>query len=162
MAKRSKYSQKLADAICARLTSGDSIRTICKDDDMPTQSSVYKWLAAEPSFAEQYARARETQADCLADEILAISDERTMTLTRTGADGKPEEYEALLDAVGVARNRLRADSRKWYAGKVAPKKYGDKLAIGGADDLPPVKLMSNDALEAKIAEIQAKLSNAAK
>ena len=159
MARRSKYSQKYADAICARLSAGDSIRTICKDEDMPTQSTVYKWLAAEPGFSEQYARARETQADCIADEILAISDESTMKATRL-VDGKPEEYDVPIDAVGVARNRLRADSRKWYAGKVAPKKYGDKIAIGGADDLPPVKLMTNDALETKIAELQAKLRGA--
>lgn len=159
MARRSKFSQKFADAICARLSAGDSIRTICKDEDMPTQSTVYKWLAAEPAFSEQYARARETQADCLADEILAISDETTMKVI-TEVDGKPVEKEVPIDAVGVARNRLRADSRKWYAGKVAPKKYGDKLAIGGAEDLPPVKLMSNDALETKIAELQAKLRGA--
>lgn len=160
MAKRIKYSQKYADAICARLSSGDSIRTICKDEDMPSPATVYKWLAAEPAFAEQYARARETQADCLADEILAISDESTMKVSRL-VDGVQQEVDVPIDAVGVARNRLRADSRKWYAGKVAPKKYGDKLAIGGADDLPPVKLMSNDALESKIAELQAKLRGAA-
>ncbi|MES2352087.1 MAG: terminase small subunit protein [Pseudomonadota bacterium] len=159
MARRSKYSQKYADAICARLSAGDSIRTICKDENMPTQSTVYLWLAAEPGFSEQYARARETQADCLADEILAISDESTMKATRL-VDGVAQEYDVPIDAVGVARNRLRADSRKWYAGKVAPKKYGDKLAIGGAEDLPPVKLMSNDALETKIAELQAKLRGA--
>src|SRR5688572_9232829 len=27
----------------------------------------------------------------------------------------------------VARSRLRVDARKWLAGKMAPKKYGDKL-----------------------------------
>lgn len=39
----------------------------------------------------------------------------------------------------VDRARLQIDARKWLAGKMSPKKYGDKVAVGGADDLPPVK-----------------------
>ena len=39
----------------------------------------------------------------------------------------------------IARSRLRVDARKWLAAKLAPKKYGEKIAVGGADDLPPIK-----------------------
>jgi hypothetical protein len=138
MAKRIKYTVKIADHICKRLSEGESLRAMCKDDDMPCQSTVFKWLAAEPAFAEQYARAREAQADCMADEIQEIAD------------------EVANDATAVARNRLRVDARKWLASKMVPKKYGDTLAIGGAENLPPVRLMSNDALETKIAELLAK------
>lgn len=136
MTRQSKFTQKLADTICLRLSEGEPLRAMCKEPAMPHQSTVFKWLAADTVFAEQYARAREAQADCMADDIQIIAD------------------ELAGDAVAVARNRLRVDARKWLASKMAPKKYGDKLAIGGADDLPPIKTMSNEALLAKIAELQ--------
>jgi hypothetical protein len=103
-----KFTNAIADAICERIAVGESLRTICKADNMPAQSSVFKWLANEPGFAEQYARARETQADAIFDEILNIADD---------SDGD------------VQRDRLRVDSRKWMAGKLRPKKYGDKMDV---------------------------------
>ncbi len=36
-----------------------------------------------------------------------------------------------LDHEHVQRSRLRVDTRKWAAGKLAPKRYGDKLNLGG-------------------------------
>ena len=37
----------------------------------------------------------------------------------------------------IEHRRLQVDARKWAAGKLAPKKYGDKLAVGGDEDAPP-------------------------
>lgn len=133
MGRPSSFNQETADAICLRLAEGNSLRTICQADDMPACSTVFKWLADRKDFAEQYARARETQADFLAEEILQIAD-----------DGSNDTYETENGPVTnhdvIARSRLRVDARKWLASKMAPKKYGDKLAVGGADDLPPVKV----------------------
>jgi hypothetical protein len=71
-----------------------------------------------------YARAREDQADTLADEILAISDEQREAVTRDGTIYDPE----------VHRDRLRIDARKWVAAKLKPRKYGDKVELAGAGD----------------------------
>jgi hypothetical protein len=132
MGRPSEFSQATADAICERIAEGRSLRKICLDDDMPATSSVFKWLGLHPDFAEQYARAREAQADTMADEILDISD-----------DGKNDTY---IDKDGVertdtdviARSKLRVDSRKWLASKMAPKKYGEKLDLnhGGQPNNP--------------------------
>lgn len=88
---------------------------------MPDVSTVCKWLNDFPDFAKQYARAREAQADALADEILDIADDGTAD-TIIGEDG----VERINQEV-VARSRLRVDARKWYASKLAPKKYGEKI-----------------------------------
>lgn len=90
---------------------------------MPHISTVFDWLAVDKDFADKYARAREQQADKLADEIVSIADEVSI-ITRTDDDGA---VELTLDAVAVARNRLRIDARKWVASKLKPKKYGDKI-----------------------------------
>lgn len=146
MGRPSSFTQETADAICLRLIEGESLRSICKDEAMPGASTVFQWLAARKDFAEQYARAREAQADHMAEEILQIAD-----------DGSNDTYQTdaglAVNQDVIARSRLRVDARKWLASKMAPKKYGDKIAVGGADDLPPIRTAAelSDAQLAAIA-----------
>lgn len=122
----SSYTQEVADKICQRLMAGESLRKICQDEDMPGQATVYEWLTQESGFSEQYTKAREAQAETMADELLEIADD---------------------DTSDVNRARLRIDTRKWVAMKLKPKKYGDKLAVGGDDDMPPIKIEDANPLE---------------
>jgi hypothetical protein len=134
MGRPSGFTQEVADAICERLAEGESLRSICAGDDMPNKATVFRWLAAHKEFSDQYARAREAQADALFDEILDIADDGRND-TYTDEDGNERTNQDV-----IARSRLRVDSRKWMAGKLRPKVYGDKLAVGGADDLPPIQV----------------------
>jgi hypothetical protein len=70
------YSTHMASIICIRIAEGESLREIVKTVGMPDRSVVYDWLLRHPSFADQYTRAREEQADTLADEIIDIADEQ--------------------------------------------------------------------------------------
>lgn len=133
MGRPSEYCQEAVSAILERLADGESLRAICAGDDMPAKSTVFKWLSQNKDFADQYARAREIQADVLFDEILEIAD-NGQNDTYTDDDGNVR-----TDHDVIARSRLRVDSRKWMAGKLRPKVYGDKLSLGGADDLPPIE-----------------------
>lgn len=135
MSRPTDYSQELADLICERIANGESLRTICADESMPGKSTVFRWLASYSDFGTKYAHAREEQADLYAESIVEIADEAEVQAIHQG-----EEVRLDLSAAAIARNRLRVDARKWYASKLAPKKYGDKVAIGGADDLPPVQV----------------------
>ncbi len=65
------------------------------------------------------------QADALFDEALEIADDASGDWS-TDKDGKKT-----LDHEHVQRSRLRVDTRKWAAGKLAPKRYGDKLQHTG-------------------------------
>ncbi len=131
----SDFTQATADIICARLADGESLRAICASDDMPSKTSVFRWLAVNEAFRDQYARAREAQADHLVDEILEISDDATNDwMVRNGKDGEDSTY--VLNGEHVQRSRLRVDSRKWFASKVAPKKYGEKLELAGDKENP--------------------------
>jgi len=85
-----------------------------------------------PLFAEQYARAREEQADTNADEILEIADEKP-------PEFKDDKGRTYLDQTFIQWQKNRIDARKWTAMKLKPKKYGDKLALGGDADAPPIK-----------------------
>ena len=102
------------------------------------------WLdGRHPEFSQQYAHAREAQADKLAEEILLIADDGSND-TYTDGDGN-----CRTDAEAIQRSKLRVDARKWLASKMAPKKYGDKVAIGGADDLGPVQSVTRDMTDAE-------------
>jgi hypothetical protein len=90
------------------IAAGESLRSICKLDGMPSPRAAWEWLDQDASFAQQYARAREEQADKLADEIVEIADR---------ADLKPED------------KRVRVDARKWVASKLRPKRYGEKVDV---------------------------------
>lgn len=146
----SVFSQEVADAICERLGEGESLRTICGGDDMPAASTVFKWLAEKTEFSEQYARAREKQADFYAEEIIQIAD-----------DGRNDTYMTengpAVNHDAIQRSRLRVDARKWYASKLAPKKYGEKLAVGGAEDLPPIQSKTDATVNLTPAEVYKQL-----
>lgn len=124
----SSYSQKIAATICERLIAGESLRTICSDAKMPSKTTVFRWLEASDDFRDQYARARECQAENMLEEILEIADE-------TAADWQAkEDGTEVANHEVVARSRLRVDARKWAMSKLAPKKYGDKVQVGGDPD----------------------------
>jgi hypothetical protein len=120
----SSYTLEIGDIICERLAEGESLRSICRDDAMPSQSMVFRWLAADEMFREQYARAREAQADAIFDEILFIADTPVQGVkTKTKEDGSVETQTGDM----IEHRRLQVDARKWMAGKLRPKVYGDKL-----------------------------------
>lgn len=145
MAAPSIFTQEIADAICTRLMEGASLRQICKEAGMPGQRTVYQWLNDKPNFQQQYARAREVQADTLADEILDISNTPELgKKTVTKASGIETTEGDMTE-----HRRLKIDARKWLVGKLAPKKYGDKITqeIGGIGG-GPVETMQLTAEEA--------------
>lgn len=160
MAKRGRpslYSDDLAAIICTRLAAGESLRTICKDDGFPERMTVIRWLAMpeREEFQRQYAQAREAQADHYADEIVQLADEsRIGVKTKTNEKGEVETTEGDM----VERTRLQIDARKWYASKLAPKKYGDKQEITGKDGAPliPDAPASDNETARRVAFILAK------
>ncbi len=126
MAGASGYSQKLALCICEEIAKGRSLRSICSPDNMPAASTVCLWLTEHKDFAEQYTRAREAQADFLAEDTIEIADNATNDWMATN---DPENPGYTLNGEHVQRSRLRVDARKWFASKVAPKKYGEKIGL---------------------------------
>ncbi|UOR07185.1 hypothetical protein MUN82_08820 [Hymenobacter aerilatus] len=109
---------------------------------MPHVATVMRWLAQEEheSFREQYARACELRADAIADEILAIADDasRDVVEVEVGEDSTVERERF----TATARDKLKIDSRKWLLGKLAPKKYGDKVDVTtGGEKLPGVPVI---------------------
>lgn len=103
----SSYTQETADIICERLMDGESMVDICRDEAMPSRSSVLRWMEANPEFEARCARAREMQADLMDDMILRVANACT-----------PETAQA---------DKVKISAYQWRASKLQPKKYGDKV-----------------------------------
>lgn len=113
--------------ICEQMALGRSLAKICQEPEMPNYSTVFDWRNDDEVFANNYARAREDQADHHADAIVDI------------ADNEPDPAKA--------RNRI--DARKWAAGKLKPKIYGERLHL----DADVTVKMSDEQLEHRIAHL---------
>jgi hypothetical protein len=149
MPRSSEYSDKVAARILEEITSGRSLRSICKDRDMPAASTVFLWLSRNAAFAEQYARARVAQADAMAEDILDIADTPQLG-KKTKKAGKVTETTT---GDMIEHRRLRIESRKWLMAKLVPKKYGEKLDlhVGGS-----LQTMPQEDIDARITELLGK------
>lgn len=118
MGRPSIYSEEVAAEIMRRISAGESLVSICRDERMPCRDTVYDWLDSDAAFSDRYARARERQAHAIAEQ--AVEDAQAASDPQLG--------------------RLAFDARKWFAAKVAPKVYGDKQQVehAGANGGPIV------------------------
>jgi hypothetical protein len=130
----STYNDHIASVICIRLAEGESLREIVKTEGMPDRSIVYDWLLRYPEFSDQYTRAREEQADTLADEIISIADESPETNEIRDKEGNVIDIK--IDSGYVAYQKQRIEARKWTAMKLKPKKYGERMQVAGDAENP--------------------------
>lgn len=107
MARPSKYSKALDNKICKGIAEGKSLVKTLSPKAMPSKATVYRWLASNDQFRDNYTHAREIQADHFADEVVEIADNE-------------KDYQK-------AKNRI--DARKWAAGVQKPKVYGNRQHI---------------------------------
>lgn len=118
------YDETIGTSILEEIvTSNVGLYKILKSNDTyPSLPTFYKWLASSEDFAKQYARAKEMQAEFLAEEMLEIADDSSEDLLGVDEHGNRMENREFIN-----RSRLRVDTRKWIASKLLPRKYGDKL-----------------------------------
>lgn len=130
-----EYTKEIGKKICERIASGESLNKICEDEMMPNKSTVISWALHNKDsenkelkeFSNQYARAREVQSEVLIDTLFDTVKDKTGDMTIDPSGKITVDYE------NIARSRLIADTIKWYASKMRPRIYGDKLQIGNPE-----------------------------
>lgn len=123
-----KYTQELSEKICSLMSEGKSLKSICENgEDMPDMSNVFRWLSKYPMFRQNYTQAQNDRTEAQLEELNELANEAIETSKTTG--------DKRANAV-VSAYKLKADNMKWVMSKMKPKKYGDKLALGGDTDAP--------------------------
>lgn len=130
--------QAVMDIVCDYIAStSKSIASILAaghdGNTLPRYATVARWLAEQDEnganpLRDQYARAKEAQADYMAEEMAELHNKAWVPLLDD--DGKPIIIDGkplmTVDKSSAAIVRLEAENKKWLMGKLRPKKYADK------------------------------------
>lgn len=116
------FDEDKCDYICAKVASGQSLRSICKEPGMPSIASVLLWVVdgKHKAFSEQYRMAREAAGYAHADRIIDCID-------RVGTD--PEH-----GGLDYRDAKVMMDGLKWAAERMASKAYGPRQDINHTSD----------------------------
>lgn len=87
---------------------------------MPAVRTVSDWKAANTKFSADFACAREDGFDAIAQECLAIADEKS------NDDKMTENGVIVANSEWITRSRLRVETRLKLLSKWS-KRYSDKL-----------------------------------
>jgi hypothetical protein len=123
------YTPDVVATILSRMADGESLRSICQDEDMPCKVTFFRWLMRHQELKEAYIEAREMQADSLFEEVLEVGREDPQTSKTFDEDGNM--ISERVDSGEVQHRKLKIDTLKWAAGKLRPKKYGDLTQVQG-------------------------------
>ena len=161
------FTDKLADQICTRIALGNSLRKVCLADDMPDITTIIAWCREKPEFSKQYDRACVDRGNHLAEEALEIADQTPET--EPVRDKAGEVIDMKLHSAYVAWQKNRVDARRWFASKMSPKRFGDKVQteVSGIDgsaikvetvalDVAILSPESRAALKAALLEMKSK------
>ena len=121
----SKRTAELEDALVAHVAEAKTIRAFCRDKGI-SSSTVYGWMGENLDLSERVARARKIGAFVLEDEIQDIAD--------TPTDHRDD----------VQHRKLRVYAREKRLAWNDPGRYGQKVQLGGAVGLPPVKFTDDE------------------
>lgn len=146
MTKSTTYTPEAAAEICTRLSGGEPLASICRSEGMPAVRTVSDWKAAHPSFAADFARARDEGYDAIATDCLDIADDSTR-------DTIVGEHGAKADAEWIARSKLRVETRLKLLAKWDPKRYGDSTKVEMAGNLT-LNHVSDSELDDELAQLE--------
>jgi hypothetical protein len=153
MGRPSKYTKEIAQEICHRISTGETLLQICRDDRMPEKRTVYDWLARDPELSAQFIRAREAGCDAMAEEALQIANTPIFGQKKVYTIGGDDEDSVTVteeDALG--HRKLQIETRLKLMACWNPKKYGTKVQMGG-DPGNPIKIEAQVEAEGLLAAI---------
>lgn len=107
------FLESVAEEICERVAQGVALAAVCREAGMPSRQTVHRWREEDAVFAARFARAREDGFDSIAHRLREI------------ARGTGESSGDL------PRDKLIIDTDLKLLSKWAPKRYGDKVDVGG-------------------------------
>lgn len=133
-------TETITDDICARLSKGEPLAVICRDEGMPSPGTVRRWMEEDAALSEAIARAREEGEDSIAADCLLIADDAS-------GDFRMGEKGVLADTDHIQRSKLRIDTRLKLLAKFNPKRWGDKLELAGNAEQPLAVVIQRKATD---------------
>ena len=105
---------------------GKTVKKICEEIGQK-RSTISRWLRKDHS--EEYDNAIMERGQFMADKAEEILDEIDLTGDKA-------------DNAKVQAARLRIDTLKWFASKLMPRRYGDKIQHSGGDEPITIEIIN--------------------
>lgn len=136
----SRYTDEIAAEILSRIAKGETLRSICREDHMPSWNTVYAWRESVPGFSERLARARDDGEEAIAQECMEIADSAKNDWMETHGQ---DDVGYKLNGEHVQRSKLRIETRLKLLAIWNPKKWGAKVDLnhGVQPENPLAKLL---------------------
>lgn len=113
----------IIDEVCRWLSSGRTIRDYCRQEGKPGHVQLYEKLGElDEAGTERIVRARARGCDAIADEVLAIADDKSGDVLET-------EEGTRCDTEFVQRSKLRVEARMRLMSKWNSGRYGDRQQV---------------------------------
>jgi len=138
MAYPSKRTVEVEQAILSRMSRGEPLAQICREEGMPTPTTWREWCRSDQALDIAHGHAREDGFDAIAANVRLIA--------REGGDSSGD----------VQRDKLMIETDLKLLAKWDPKRYGDKIDVtSGGDKLPTTTINVAGLSEATLREIAA-------
>jgi hypothetical protein len=148
------YSEQLAQEICERISAGELLTIICREDHMPTMRLCNQWLKERSDFQALMEMSKNDRLTIFEEEVIEIADDMKHDFKTVIKNGKEK---MIVDPEVIARAKLRIEVRFKHLKSGRPQRWGDvSTLITKSDDPFDVANLSAEELEKKIADLDEK------
>lgn len=118
---RKRWDIDTLELMFAEVAGGKTVQQACdavfRDDEI---HNFYRLILGDKSIRAMYDDARTIQAEKMAlDDLIELADDKADDLTEEGR----------ANSANVNRSRLQVETRKWIAGRLNFKRFGDKQQV---------------------------------
>lgn len=130
--KTTTYTVEIGMELTSRISSGRSLRDVCKDPDMPSQKTVWEWQKRHPVFRNQFMQAEIEQMFAWAHDIVGIAEDafagRILKVALDDPDLKKTEEDGYVvfrfDKRHVDEAKLLIQTKQWLMERLDSERYG--------------------------------------
>jgi hypothetical protein len=125
------YTPEIASEICARLSTGISLRQACDLPHLVDPATVIAWRMTDfRGFSQQYTRAREAQHHAMADRILELASMEPRMIVQTVSEkGSRTVTETKIDPAFETWRKTEIAALQWAISRILRAEYGDHTSV---------------------------------
>lgn len=120
-----KKTPSCLDEIFQRISSGESLTQICKDEHMPNYRTVWDWIYKDPEVRQRYDDAKRAQMEFFTEQILDIADNAETDIMK--AYDKSGRQVPMVNYENIKRSELRVKARMWMMERIKASKFNEKV-----------------------------------
>jgi hypothetical protein len=148
-----RYTEALAQEIAERISAGELLTVICRDDHMPTMRRCNQWLKEHEDFQTLFNMSIQDRLFVFEEQVIEIADDMKHDFKTVTKSGKEKR---VADPDMVARAKLRIEVRFRHLKALKPQKWGEVSTLITKTDGEDMANLSTEELEKRLADLDYK------